>query len=241
MASRKTKPIAQAAYDELADAYAALIDTKPHNAYYERPATLSLLPEVNGKRVLDAGCGPGIYADWLLEHGAIVVALDANAKMVRLARKRLGERAQVVQANLETPLDFLESASFDIVLCPLVMDYIKNWEATFSEFWRVLCSGGILIFSLEHPYAKFDSHRDTSNYHQVELVKYTWRGFGIPVDMPSYRCPVGEVINPLLRAGFILEQILEPLPTPEFKQYAPDDYDQLMREPGFMVVKARKG
>lgn len=53
-------------YDALAEAYAARADTKPHNAYYERPATLSLLPDVVGKRVLDAGCGPGIYTEWLV-------------------------------------------------------------------------------------------------------------------------------------------------------------------------------
>jgi hypothetical protein len=35
------KPIALDAYEALAEAYAAVIDTKPHNAYYERPATLS--------------------------------------------------------------------------------------------------------------------------------------------------------------------------------------------------------
>jgi 2-polyprenyl-3-methyl-5-hydroxy-6-metoxy-1,4-benzoquinol methylase len=56
---RDTRPIALEAYEELAESYAALVDTKPHNALYERPATLSLLPEVRGKRVLDAGCGPG--------------------------------------------------------------------------------------------------------------------------------------------------------------------------------------
>ncbi len=44
------------AYEKLADAYARMIDTKPHNAYLERPATLSLLPNVEGKRVLDAEC-----------------------------------------------------------------------------------------------------------------------------------------------------------------------------------------
>ncbi len=35
------KPIALDAYETLAAAYAAAVDTKPHNAYYERPATLS--------------------------------------------------------------------------------------------------------------------------------------------------------------------------------------------------------
>lgn len=65
----KDKHIAFDAYEKLADAYAAMVDTKPHNAYLERPATLSLLPNVKGKRVLDAGCGPGVYSEWLVKHG----------------------------------------------------------------------------------------------------------------------------------------------------------------------------
>ena len=74
------KPIALDAYETLAESYAARVDTKPHNAYYERPATLSLLPQVKGKRVLDAGCGPGVYAEWLVEHGAEVVAFDVSTR-----------------------------------------------------------------------------------------------------------------------------------------------------------------
>ena len=137
------QPIAQEAYDALAEAYAALVDTKPHNAYYERPATLSLLPEVHGKRVLDAGCGPGVYAEWLADNGAEVLAIDANEKMVRLARQRLKDKVKVVQANLEQPLDFLEDGWFDMVVSPLVMDYLKEWETVFREFYRVLKAGGI--------------------------------------------------------------------------------------------------
>ena len=66
------KPIALDAYETLAEAYASVVDTKPHNAYYERPATLSLLPDVKGKRILDAACGPGLYSEWLRSHGAEV-------------------------------------------------------------------------------------------------------------------------------------------------------------------------
>ena len=55
------KPIALEAYEVLAERYAAIVDSKGENAYVERPATLSLLPDVKGKRILDAGCGPGSY------------------------------------------------------------------------------------------------------------------------------------------------------------------------------------
>jgi 2-polyprenyl-3-methyl-5-hydroxy-6-metoxy-1,4-benzoquinol methylase len=196
---------------------------------------------VTGKRVLDAGCGPGAYAQWLAEHGAIVEAFDANEKMVNLAQARLGDRVQVNLANLEQPLDFLLDNSFDLVVAPLVMDYVKDWASTFGEFHRVLKPGGVLVFSMEHPFAKFDDHRATSNYFQVERVEYTWRGFGKPVSVPSYRRPLSAVINPLLGAGFILDQVLEPLPTAEFKQQDPGDYEKLSSSPGFICVRAHRG
>ena len=116
------KPIALEAYETLAEQYAALVDSKAENAYCERPATLSLLPDVRGKRVLDAGCGPGSYSEWLVIHGAIVVSLDISPKMVELARQRLGTRAEIHQADLSKPLSFLRDGQFEVILCPLVLD-----------------------------------------------------------------------------------------------------------------------
>jgi len=240
MPARKKQPIAQHAYDKLADAYAALVDTKPHNAYYERPATLSLLPDVNGKHVLDAGCGPGSYTEWLVEHGAQVVAIDVNRKMVRLARKRLGSKAQVRQADLESPLDFASDASFDLIVAPLVMDYLKDWSAVFTEFHRVLKPGGILVFSMEHPFGKYYDHQATSNYYDTDMVQYTWHGFGMPVNVPSYRRPLSAVLNPLIKTGFSLDCLLEPLPTQQFKTAEPTEYEKLVRSPGFMCIRAVK-
>ena len=235
-----SKPVAQEAYDALADAYAARVETKAHNAYYERPATLSLLPPVKDKRVLDAGCGPGIYTEWLADHGAEVVALDANEKMVSYARQRLGDRARVIQADLEHPLDFLADHSFDIVISPLVMDYIEDWEKLFSEFFRILSTPGYMVFSIEHPYIKFFDHQKNSNYFNIELVEYDWTGFGIDVRVPSYRRPLSAVINPLIATGFVLDKVLEPLPVEEFKLTDPEGFEELMRNPGFLCVRAMK-
>lgn len=235
-----TPPLALDAYEQLAEAYAAQADTKPHNADYECPATLSLLPEVRGKRVLDAGCGPGVYAEWLLQRGAVVLAIDASPKMVALARQRLGPRADVRLANLDTPLTFLDDESFDLVLSPLVLDYIEDWHAVFREFFRVLRAPGHFVFSVGHPLADF-LYFKTDNYFATEQVGAEWCGFGTPVYVPTYRRPLSALINPLVAAGFVLEHLLEPLPTEAFREKDPGHYAELMHRPVFVCVRARKG
>lgn len=234
------KPIAFDAYETLAEAYAAVIDTKPHNAYYERPSTLSLLPEVKNKRVLDAGCGPGVYSEWLREHGAEVVALDASPKMVGLAKQRLGPAADVRLADLSKPLTFLEDSSFDVVLSPLVLEYIEDWRSAFAEFYRVLRPAGWFVFSATHPFFDYLYFKSNS-YFETELVGSEWHGFGsVRVRMPSFRRSLAETINPLMEAGFLLERVLEPKPTEQFKEADPKDYEELSRQPCFLCIRARK-
>ena len=234
------EPIAFEAYEILAEAYASVVDTKPHNAYYERPATLSLLPEVRGKRVLDAACGPGVYSEWLLSRGAEVTGIDASPKMVELARRRLGEKADVRQADLSKPLTFLENESFDIVLSPLTMNYVKDWNAVFREFHRLLRTPGHFILSVTHPFFDY-TYFKSNNYFETELVGTEWRGFEtVKVHMPSFRRSLEATLNPIIEAGFRLEKILEPRPTQEFKEADPEEYAKLLEYPSFLCIRARK-
>lgn len=238
--SMSDTPIALAAYEALAEAYAAAIDTKPHNAYYERPATLSLLPDVEGKRVLDAGCGPGVYAEWLLKHGADVVALDVSPKMVALAKQRLGGAIEVRAADLSKPLPFLDSTSFDIVICPLVLEYIEDWSRPLAAFHRVLPPGGHLIVSVTHPFFDYIYFK-SSNYFETERVSAEWRGFKpVCVQVPSFRRSLAATLNPFMEAGFQVETMLEPKPTEAFKEADPRHYEELSRQPCFLCIRARK-
>ena len=236
----KKNPTAFEAWERLAEPYAARVDTKAHNAFYDRPAVISLLPLVSGKRVLDAGCGPGVYTEWLLDQGAEVVCLDSSAKMLELAQKRLPGRARFVQADLEQPLNFLESASFDLVVSALVLDYVKDWTTTFREFFRLLRRPGYFVFSAGHPADEFFEHHPDGDYFAVEQVDFNWRSFGVDVNVPYYRRPLSAMIDPLLEAGFILERLLEPKPTQQFEQADRQDYEKLMRQPGFICFRALK-
>ena len=117
---------------------------------------------------------------------------------------------------------------------------MREGALVFKEFYRVVKAPGWLVFSMEHPYTKYEIHRETSNYFEVEAVEYEWNGFGEPVRVPSYRRPLSAVINPLVRAGFAVDELLEPTPTEAFRQADPEDYEALSREPGFMCVRAVK-
>src|SRR5439155_382867 len=108
-------------YDDIADAYAAAVDSAPYNALYERPAMLKLLPPVSGTRVLDAGCGAGWYAAELATRGALVTAIDASGAMIGHSRHRfasapsieIADQVELKAADLEQPLSFAADASFD--------------------------------------------------------------------------------------------------------------------------------
>lgn len=233
------EPVALEAYEALATRYARLVDTKPHNAFYERPATVSLLPDVAGMRVLDAGCGPGVYSELLASRGARVTAVDVSPAMVEQARRRLGRNVEVLEANLEEPLTFAESESFDLIVSPLMLDYVADLGQVFGEFHRILRAGRCLVFSIGHPFGDFVRH-DQGSYFDTRLVQERWRGFGGEVTVPFFRRPLQAVTDPLFQADFSMDRLLEPVPTDEFRQAEPAEYERIKKEPCFMVIRARK-
>lgn len=229
-------------YDAIGDKYAGEIDESPHNALYERPAMLGVMPGVDGARILDAGCGNGWYAEQLLERGAYVDAIDASAVMVEHARARLssqlGEkgtgRLSVQHADLTDPLPF-DDARFNGIVSPLVMHYIADWRPTLREFRRVLTADGWLLFSTHHPATEMVRFAPL-NYFKVEHVVDTWKWLG---KVEFYRRPLTEISSSLTDSGFVIERLIEPMPTEEFRAVRPGAYVELMRQPEFLIILAR--
>lgn len=222
-------------YEGKARAYAGKVDSRPWNANYERPALVSLLPELNGLRVLDAGCGSGWYTEYFVTHGASVTAFDFNEDFVELTRSRAGRRANVFQADLSAPLDFAKDSEFDLIVCPLVMHYIKDWLPVFKEFHRVLASDGVLVFSTHHPFMDWQYFK-TENYYALDFLEDNWDIGRICF----YRRPITDMSRDLQAAGFLIERLLEPQPTEEFRQINPKEYERLTRNPQFLLIRALK-
>jgi ubiquinone/menaquinone biosynthesis C-methylase UbiE len=228
-----------AAYEQMAERYDALIEHKPHNAYYDRPNTLALIAEPAGKTILDAACGPGKYAEILLGQGAKVTGFDISPRMVQLARQRNPGKGHFFLHDLAQPLHMLEDGSFDLVLCALALHYIPDWGPTMREFCRVLKPQGQMVLSMEHPFFDYNYFR-SKQYFEVEHVRCTWRGFGSPVEVNSYRRPLQACLSPITENGFYIDQLVEPRPTEAFKALDPKHYQELNAFPGFLCVRALK-
>jgi len=236
MGQQHRRPIAYEAYEKLADAYMEQVDTKPHNAYLERPALRSLVSGIRGRYVLDAGCGPGSNAEWLVGHGAHVIALDVSPKMIQHARRRLGDSVELKLHDLQEPLLFLPDESVDVVLA-LVMDYIEDWGPVFKELKRVLKKRGVLVFSVNHPFTEY-IFKEGSGYFRVERVERMSAGFGVPVLMPSCRRPLEYITEALQATGFSMDRMIEAYPTEEYRKADPLGYRDLSRRPSFLCVRA---
>lgn len=228
-----------AAYEDLADSYDALIDYKPHNAYYDRPNTLRLIPETEGKHILDAACGSGKYAEILMQKDAAITGFDISPRMIELAKERNPDKGNFFVHDLSEPFKMLDDESFDIVVCALAMHYLEDWNPTMREFCRVLKPKGALVISIEHPFFEH-LYFKSKKYFEIEAVKATWNGFGKRIKMHSYRRPLMQCIQPITNNGFYIDQLVEPKPVPEFEKYDRRHFKELNAFPSFIHIRAIK-
>jgi malonyl-CoA O-methyltransferase len=134
----------EAAYALWAETYSPY----PHNALMalEQQALLSLLPDVAGLTVLDAGCGTGRYLRLMRERGATAIGVDLSAPMLARA---YADGASVARGSVcALPID---STSIDTVICGLVLGDVPQLETALGEIARVLRPGGCVVYSVVHP------------------------------------------------------------------------------------------
>jgi len=100
----------------------------------------------DGGSVLDVATGTGLVAERLLEAGHRVTGLDQSADMLAVARRRFGDRVELVEASA-TAIPFPD-ASFDHLTFTYLLRYVDDPAATLVELARVVRPGGT-IASLE--------------------------------------------------------------------------------------------
>lgn len=222
-------------YDSFAAEFEDHAAEAAYNTLYDRPATLRLAGPVDGLRVLDAGCGPGLYAEELVARGARVTGCDASPQMIALARRRVGDRADLRVQSLDDPMPWLDDGTIDLALCALAYHYVNERPTFLREMRRVLAPDGALVVSTHHPTS--DWVRLGGSYFDVRPITETWRrGWTIT----AWRMPLTRLAGEFADAGFVIERLVEPAPDPKMAETHPDTFEKLSTEPCFIAFRLRK-
>lgn len=239
-------------YDHLAEHWET-IATGPGKEHILFPAIRSLLPELDGKRILDAGCGDGLYTRWLAEAGGNVLGIDISGEMIDVARERHGDVASFEQADLTDEIP-AENEAFDLVVCQHVISHLPKLDAPLAEFSRVLRPGGQFVLSTHHPFHDFLVARDKETpetykaldqdldplvrteqdppaYHDRERYQIYWGGDEEGEPGTYVRRPLSSLLQPIIDAGFALEEVREPTPDETFRTEYPELAAQLDHRP----------
>jgi 2-polyprenyl-3-methyl-5-hydroxy-6-metoxy-1,4-benzoquinol methylase len=196
------------------------------------PTIFSLMDEVDGKQVLDAGCGEGYLSRILAENGAEVTAVDYSEKMLEIADKRTPSDLEIDyhHGNCEN-LRFLDGEQFDWIISNMVIQDLEDYESAFREMYRLLKPGGSFVFSILHPCFITPNSGWVRNelgekkYWKVD--RYFYEGvydqrFSFAIDKPVvwYHRSLTSYFKVIKQAGFVIEDMVEPKPSEEMlKQY----------------------
>ena len=137
-----------AAYNDWAETYD--IDqnrTRDLAAETLRQANLSL----DGRKVIEVGCGTGRNTVWLAERAAKIVGLDFSEAMLARARARVNDpRVRFVRHDARATWP-LADASADFVIAMLILEHVQHLKPIFAEAARTLGAGGELFICELHP------------------------------------------------------------------------------------------
>ncbi len=143
-------------------------------------AIIKTIKKIKPKKILDAGCGNGIYLPHFASFAEKIYGIDSSESGCKIAKNRLKKFNNVIikKMNLTKKLDFPDSF-FDFILCSEVLEHIKNNKFTLFELKRILKPDGFILLtvpnftpmSVEYLREKF-FYKDPSHYHRKSIFEW---------------------------------------------------------------------
>ena len=118
-----------------------------------------LLADFCRGKVLDIGCGPALVGNLFLGKPIEYYGVDVSEAMIAFCRESFGENPQFAFSVQEIETLAFPDASFDVVLCLGVLEYVLDEPGAMDEVVRVLRPGGVLIATMLNrigPYELYD-------------------------------------------------------------------------------------
>jgi SAM-dependent methyltransferase len=218
-----------------------------YNEFLEMPATLELLGNVRNKKILDFGCGSGIYARQLKKKGAIIKGFDISKEMIKIAKENNSDLDLRIGSGYNIPFN----EKFDVVLSALTVHYLKDWDKMFREVRRILKKGGYFIFSTDNPITVKTKKIKVGGKKNRILGEedYFYEGAkefkinfpnGKRLSIITYRKTYETIIKTIIRNNFEIIDYKDTFPDKKAKKLFPRDYSIYSKIPMFCVWKVRK-
>lgn len=199
-----------------------------------------MMPELQGKTVLDLGCGYGWHCRYAAQQGAsFVLGIDQSVRMIEEARRRNGVDAiEYRVASLEEYA--YPPEEFDLVLSNLVLHYIADLDAVYRNVQNTLRPGGTFLFNIEHPVFTAGVGQQFSADGTWPVTDYYLPGERQTVflgqNVTKHHHTLSQILMGLIRAGFRIDAVEEAMPPEEWRAQMPEE----MRRPMMLLVRAGK-
>jgi ubiquinone/menaquinone biosynthesis C-methylase UbiE len=162
---------------------------------------LRMIGEVDGKKILDIGCGDGKLATELVPRGGSVTAIDASQDMIDAARRRADESDISLELHVASAQSLpFPDARFDLVVAVTILCFVDDAKPAFAEIARVLKPGGRLVIGELNKWSTWAAERRIRAW----LGSPLWRRgrFRTPRQLQSLAHSAGLVPEAVIGANF---------------------------------------
>ncbi len=114
-----------------------------------RAEYISSKVELEGKTLLDVGCGGGILAEALHDKGAIVTGIDAAGPGIEIAKHHAKKNNKLIDYQESTAEDLIQKSSekYDVVTCLEVLEHVPDPKLLVKTCIDLLKPNGDLFLS----------------------------------------------------------------------------------------------
>jgi SAM-dependent methyltransferase len=135
-----------------------------------------------GRRVLEAGCGPGQGLGLMAKRASFVVGGDYTERLIGYANARYRGRVPLLRLDAQA-LPFAPGA-FDLVVFYEALYYLRSPEAFLAECRRVLRAGGeVLLCTANRVVPDFNPSPFSVRYHSSEELRDLFGRHGFDVEI----------------------------------------------------------